>query len=138
VTAQFINKPLTRVELLQVEAVLTKYYNEAGYIYSRASIPADQSFPSQGGIIKIRIIEGGIAEIKVTGTKIQTPNQELGLGLSLFRQENNTKVEGQPFPLSPGADRDGKTIISGLRFFKTMYNAVQKKSCYCVLNLVWE
>ncbi|MDJ0732579.1 MAG: ShlB/FhaC/HecB family hemolysin secretion/activation protein [Nostocaceae cyanobacterium] len=282
VTAEFINRPLTKAELLQVEVVLTKLYNDAGYIYSRASILADQSFPNKEGIIKIRIIEGGISQINVRGTKrlnssyvssrialatnkplnrerllqalqllqmdpliqnisaelspgsrpqeslldvrvteaqslrvelfidngrapvvgtirrgirinegnflgfgdrvdlkytntdgsntldfnyivpvnpqngrvsfsgwvidaevtespfdtqditgnsldleltfrqpiIQTPSQELGLGLSLFRQENNTKKEGQPFPLSPGADSQGKTIISGLRFFQ--------------------
>jgi hemolysin activation/secretion protein len=282
VTAKFVNRRLTRAQLLQVEAVLTKLYNDAGYIYSHAFIPADQIFPNQEGIIKIRIIEGGIAEIKVTGTKrlnsnyvssrialathkplnrerllkalqllqmdpliqnisgelfpgsrpeesllevrvteansltmelfidngrspvvgsirrgirinegnligfgdrldlkytntdgsntldfnyivpinpqngrvsfsgwvidakvtespfdtkditgnslnleltirqpiIQTPSQEFGLGLSLFRQENKTKVQGQPLPLSPGADIEGKTIISGLRFFQ--------------------
>ena len=45
--------------------------------------------------------------------------QELALGLEFSRQTNEVTVDGQPFPdLSPGANADGETRISALRFFQ--------------------
>lgn len=49
---------------------------------------------------------------------IQTPSQELALGLRASRRESNTSLLGIPFPLSPGADAQGTTRISALRFFQ--------------------
>lgn len=49
---------------------------------------------------------------------IQTPNQELALGLTFDRQQNETSLLGISFPLSPGADSKGRTRISTLRFFQ--------------------
>ena len=48
----------------------------------------------------------------------QTPNQEFALGLSFERTENETFIRDFPFPLSLGADADGKTRVSSLRFFQ--------------------
>ncbi|AFZ02483.1 surface antigen (D15) [Calothrix sp. PCC 6303] len=50
---------------------------------------------------------------------IQKPTQELAVGLSFSRQESQTELGIDNiggFPLSPGADADGKTKISALRF----------------------
>lgn len=50
---------------------------------------------------------------------IQKPTQELAVGLSFSRQESQTKLGLDNiggFPLSPGADANGKTKISTLRF----------------------
>ena len=45
--------------------------------------------------------------------------QELALGLEFSRQTNEVTVDGLPFPdLSPGANADGETRISALRFFQ--------------------
>ena len=45
--------------------------------------------------------------------------QELALGLEFSRQTNEVTVLNQPFPeLSPGADEDGETKISAVRFFQ--------------------
>ncbi|BAY01252.1 ShlB/FhaC/HecB family hemolysin secretion/activation protein [Anabaena sp. CCAP 1446/1C] len=52
---------------------------------------------------------------------IQKPTQELAMGLSFSRQESQTELGLDNiggFPLSPGADADGKTNISALRFFQ--------------------
>ncbi|MGH2414926.1 MAG: ShlB/FhaC/HecB family hemolysin secretion/activation protein, partial [Microcystaceae cyanobacterium] len=49
---------------------------------------------------------------------IQTPNQELALGISLERQSSQTFLMNTPFPLSPGADIEGQTKVSTLRFFQ--------------------
>jgi hemolysin activation/secretion protein len=49
---------------------------------------------------------------------IQKPTQELAVGLSFSRQESQTELGIDNiggFPLSPGADADGKTNISALR-----------------------
>lgn len=69
VTAPFTNRPLTFAELLQAEAAVTKLYTDAGYINSGAVIPSGQTLSKEGGVVKIQIIEGGVEEIGVTGTR---------------------------------------------------------------------
>jgi hemolysin activation/secretion protein len=49
---------------------------------------------------------------------LQTPNQELALGLTASRQESKTELLNEPFPLSAGADENGETKVSALRFFQ--------------------
>lgn len=52
-------------------------------------------------------------------TLIETPTEELTLGLTLSHQQSQTRLGLDnigPFPLSPGADRDGITRITALRF----------------------
>jgi hemolysin activation/secretion protein len=44
--------------------------------------------------------------------------QELALGLTLSRRESNTSILGVKFPISLGADTQGNTRISALRFFQ--------------------
>ncbi|AUB35198.1 Hemolysin activation/secretion protein [Nostoc flagelliforme CCNUN1] len=69
ITAQFTKRSLTFVELLEVEATITKLYTDAGYINCGAVIPAGQTLSQQGSVVKIQIIEGGLEEIAVTGTR---------------------------------------------------------------------
>jgi hemolysin activation/secretion protein len=47
---------------------------------------------------------------------IQTPSRELALGLQLTHRESQTTLSGVQFPLSAGADVDGKTQLTVLRF----------------------
>lgn len=47
---------------------------------------------------------------------IETPTQELALGITFSRQESKTNILGVGFPLSPGADDNGETRLSVLRF----------------------
>ena len=52
---------------------------------------------------------------------VQKPTQELAIGLSFSRQESQTELGIDnigPYKLSPGADANGKTNISALRFFQ--------------------
>lgn len=52
---------------------------------------------------------------------IQRPTHELALGLTFSRQESETELGIDnigPFSLSPGADEQGRTRISALRFFQ--------------------
>ncbi len=49
---------------------------------------------------------------------IQTPTQELALGITAARQESSTQLLGVEFPLSPGANQRGITRVSALRLFQ--------------------
>lgn len=57
-------------------------------------------------------------EISLRLPLLQKPSQEFALGLTLSQQESKTKLLGFDFPLSPGADENGRTRISALRFFQ--------------------
>lgn len=48
----------------------------------------------------------------------QTPTEDFVLGLTATREESETSLLGIPFPLSRGADDDGQTKVSALRFFQ--------------------
>ncbi|MBD2692306.1 ShlB/FhaC/HecB family hemolysin secretion/activation protein [Anabaena catenula] len=48
----------------------------------------------------------------------QTPNQEFTLGITGSRQESETSLLNEPFSLSPGANDQGETRISAIRFFQ--------------------
>ena len=53
--------------------------------------------------------------------------QEFALGLEFSRLTNEVTVENRPFPeLSPGADADGNTRISALRFFQDWTRRTRK------------
>lgn len=58
---------------------------------------------------------------------LQRPNKDLALGLSFSRNDSSTTIEGEPIQLSRGAEMDGETHISALRFFQeyTTRNAKQ-------------
>ncbi|MEG4056216.1 MULTISPECIES: ShlB/FhaC/HecB family hemolysin secretion/activation protein [unclassified Microcoleus] len=69
VTQQFAGREITFAELIAAEAAVTQKYVAAGYINSGAVILANQTFPRDGGVVKIRIVEGGLDEIVITGNR---------------------------------------------------------------------
>lgn len=48
----------------------------------------------------------------------ETPTRELALGLTLSHQQSQTSVLGVNEPLSPGANDEGETRVSAVRFFQ--------------------
>jgi hemolysin activation/secretion protein len=74
ITNRFTNKPLDFAQLLQVSSEITQLYVKNGYINSGAYIPGNQSFDAQGGTIEIKVIEGRVEDIVVTGTQRLDPN----------------------------------------------------------------
>ncbi len=48
----------------------------------------------------------------------QTPSEEFTLGLTGSRRETDTSLLNIPFPLSAGADEQGRTRVSAVRFFQ--------------------
>jgi hemolysin activation/secretion protein len=74
ITAKFTNRPLDFTQLLQVSSEITQLYVQNGYINSGAYIPGNQSFDVSGGTLEIRVIEGRVEDIVVTGTRRLDPN----------------------------------------------------------------
>ncbi|HEY9808382.1 MAG TPA: ShlB/FhaC/HecB family hemolysin secretion/activation protein [Halomicronema sp.] len=61
----YIGKEITFNELLQARSLITKYYIDQGYITSGAFITPQTL---ENGIILIKILEGKLQQIKITGT----------------------------------------------------------------------
>jgi len=60
----------------------------------------------------------------------QIPTEEFALGLTFSRQESQTELgidDIGPFPLSPGADEEGRTRISAIRFTQEWLNRTPKQ-----------
>lgn len=57
-------------------------------------------------------------EVSLRQPLIQTPTREFNLGLTAVRRESDTSLLGVNFPLSPGANDNGETRLSILRFFQ--------------------
>ncbi len=83
VVAKFTNKRISFAELIQVEEIIRQKYvagcqsndvnsNRPCYLNSDVVIPAGQKVDR--GIVTIKIIEGAIEDIQVTGTKRLNPN----------------------------------------------------------------
>ncbi len=71
-------------------------------------------------VFRLIDLEGESRSLSLTYRQpvIQTPRQEMALGLGVARRESNTTILGEPFPISPGADSQGKTRITELKFFQ--------------------
>ncbi|KYC35562.1 hemolysin activation/secretion protein [Scytonema hofmannii PCC 7110] len=89
--------------------------------------PRNGTISLAGGFTDTSIVEPPFDQADITGDSfyidlgfrqpiIQTPNQEFALGFNIVRQQSQTELEGEGFQLSPGADRNGETRISALRF----------------------
>ena len=63
-------------------------------------------------------------ELSLRQPIVQTPSKEFALGLTASRRESKASLfNGEiPFPNSPGADEDGRTRISAVRFFQDWTN----------------
>lgn len=57
-------------------------------------------------------------ELSLTQPIVQTPQQNLSLGLSAIRRDSQTSILGTNFPLSEGADDNGETKLSIVQFFQ--------------------
>ncbi|MEH2401681.1 ShlB/FhaC/HecB family hemolysin secretion/activation protein [Nostoc sp.] len=66
ITAPFVGRKLTFIELLQVKDAITKLYVDHGYVTTGALIVPQTV---EAGVIKIQVIEGSLQEIKIIGNK---------------------------------------------------------------------
>ncbi|WGV24220.1 ShlB/FhaC/HecB family hemolysin secretion/activation protein [Halotia branconii] len=74
VTEKFTGEEITFAQLLQAADAITKLYLDAGYITSGAYIPANQTFNKEGSVVTIKVVEGSLESIKVSGTKRLNPS----------------------------------------------------------------
>ncbi|MBW4572456.1 MAG: ShlB/FhaC/HecB family hemolysin secretion/activation protein [Tolypothrix carrinoi HA7290-LM1] len=97
--------------------------------YSVPLNPRNGTLTLSGGFADTNVIEPPFDRIDIVGDYfyvdlsyrqpiIETATQELALGLSLSRQQSQTQILGENFPLSFGADNSGETRLSTLRFFQ--------------------
>ncbi|MGB3519181.1 MAG: ShlB/FhaC/HecB family hemolysin secretion/activation protein, partial [Elainellaceae cyanobacterium] len=85
----------------------------AGYSKSRVIDPAFDVLDISS--------DGFYYELGYRHPMLETPTQELALGLTLSHQQNQTRLGLDnigPFPISPGADSQGITQVTALRFFQ--------------------
>ncbi len=69
-------------------------------------------------------------EVGVTHPLVESPTQEIALGLTFSHTENQTRLgidDIGAFPLSPGADDDGRSKVSALRFSQSWTQRNQKQ-----------
>lgn len=71
ITKDYINRPISLAELFELRSKITKLYIDDGYITSGAYIPPQDL---ENGVVKIKISEGGVEAINVTGTHHLNPD----------------------------------------------------------------
>ncbi|HEY9907396.1 MAG TPA: POTRA domain-containing protein, partial [Thermosynechococcaceae cyanobacterium] len=71
VTAPYTKRPISLAELFQARSAVTQLYVDRGYITSGAYIPPQKL---QDGVVEIRVVEGELEDIRITGTRRLNPN----------------------------------------------------------------
>lgn len=71
ITEPFAKRPLAIAELFQLRSAITQLYIDKGYITSGAYIPPQTL---QRGVVTIRVVEGKLEAITITGTRRLRPN----------------------------------------------------------------
>jgi len=71
VLAPYTNRPISFAELFQARSAVTQLYFDNGYITSGAYIPPQAL---EGKVVQIQVLEGGLEDIQVTGTRSLNPN----------------------------------------------------------------
>jgi hemolysin activation/secretion protein len=85
--AEFLAREVGRAELEEIAARVAKAYEDAGYFLSRAVIPAQDV---QGGVVRIRVTEGYVAEVRFEGASAQ--DALLNSFRARFMQERPAKL----------------------------------------------
>ena len=109
------------------EYVNTSGSNAIDLSYSVPVTASNTTVDLRGGVTSTEVVEEPFDRADIVGDSFnfefgvrqpvyRTPTTEIAVGLSGTRQESNTEVGGQNFDLSPGADENGETRISALRF----------------------
>ncbi|WP_245927250.1 ShlB/FhaC/HecB family hemolysin secretion/activation protein [Aphanothece hegewaldii] len=112
-----------------LEYINTDGSNSLDLDYTIPVNPRNGEITIAGGLNYSRVIEEPFDELDITGNSpyfeltfrqpvIQTPTQELALGVIASHQVSSNEILGFNFPLSPGADENGQTRISAVRLFQ--------------------
>jgi hemolysin activation/secretion protein len=99
-----------------VASEITQLYVKNGYISSGAYIPGNQSFDAQGGTVEIKVVEGRVEDIVVTGTKRLDPNyikSRIALGTDKVLKIDRLIESLQLLQLDPLIKSIGTELVSG-------------------------
>jgi hemolysin activation/secretion protein len=114
---------------LSVEYANTEGSNEVDASYTVPLNPRNGTLRLAFGLSDSHVIEEPFDQLDITAPSnyyelsyrqpiIQTPTEELALGLTASHQASQTQIGGEGFPLSAEADAEGWTRVSALRFFQ--------------------
>jgi hemolysin activation/secretion protein len=115
--------------------VLTAQYGRSqglndGFVGYSVPIASDDTRVSvrhdRNGVV---VVTPGLSPLNVTSSfssvgvglsrpMYRTPEQTFTLGASLERRQQQTFLLGMPFPLTPGAEPNGKTVVTPLRLYQ--------------------
>ena len=109
------------------EYVNTDGSNAIDLNYSIPVTARNTTVDIRGGVTSTEVVEKPFDRADIIGDSFnfefgvrqpvyRTPTTEIAVGLSGTRQESNIEVGGRNNPLSPGADENGETRVSALRF----------------------
>ena len=112
---------------LSGEYINTNGSNGVDLSYSVPINSRNTTINLRGGVTSTEVVEEPFDRAEIEGDSFnlefgvrqpvyRTPTTEIAVSLSGTRQESNTEVEGRNFQLSDGADTNGETRISALRF----------------------
>jgi hemolysin activation/secretion protein len=116
-------------DALSVDYTNTDGSNEVNASYTLPLNPRNGTLRLAAGRANSNVIEEPFDRLDISAPSqyyeltlrqplIQTPTEELALGFIASRQESQTQVDGDGFPLSLDADEEGRTKVSALRFFQ--------------------
>ncbi|ELR96339.1 ShlB/FhaC/HecB family hemolysin secretion/activation protein [Gloeocapsa sp. PCC 73106] len=118
VLQDFLGLEISFADLVQIERIITELYFNNGYINSQAIIEADQIFPQAGGVIVVTIIEGGVEEIIVNGTrrlKADYIRSRLGLAVQTPLNQNRLLRALQLLQLNPLIENISAQLSAGVQ-----------------------
>lgn len=103
--------------------------NELSGSYTLPLNPRNGTLQLAAGYVHSHVIEPPFDQLDIEAASryyeltlrqplFQSPSEEFVLGLVASRQESDTQLLDRPFPLSAGANDEGETRISALRFFQ--------------------
>lgn len=103
--------------------------NSYGFSYGLPISPTNTSLTFAFNHTNSRVIETPFNQIDLIAASrsydltlrqplLQTANQEWAIGLTASDRQSDTALLNTPFPISPGADSQGRTKISALRWFQ--------------------
>lgn len=112
-----------------VEYTNTDGSNDLDLNYKVPINPHNGTITLAGGLTNTEVIEPPFDRLDIIGDSrylelsfrqplLQSPTQEFALGLTASRLESEAQFLGEDEPLSPGADEEGETRITALRFFQ--------------------
>ncbi|MDY6783608.1 MAG: ShlB/FhaC/HecB family hemolysin secretion/activation protein [Cyanobacteriota bacterium] len=114
-TVDYTNRPISFSELLQVRSLITEYYLDRGYITTGALIPPQEL---TDGTVQIQVVEGGIEEINVEGTRRLNPGyvtSRLGLAANPPLKIERLREALQLLQLDPLIENISAELSSGTR-----------------------